>query len=161
LCLFSNKYIDNLEKSKDIVQDVFIKFWDTKIVFENEISTKSYLYTSVKNKSIDYLKSSEYRLIDRVEAINFSDLESDLYFDKEFFIEEVSSAIEKAIKTLPTKCKEIVEMSMVGYKNEQISKELNISINTVKTQKKIAYKKLREILKSPYAELLIILLLDF
>jgi RNA polymerase sigma-70 factor (ECF subfamily) len=136
LCLFSNKYINNLEKSKDIVQDVFIKFWNNKISFDDEVALKSYLYVSVKNKSIDYLKSNEYKLTQRVDSFDYFELESDLYFDKEFFMEEVSSAIEKGLKTLPEKCREVINLSMNGCKNKQISEELNISINTVKTQKK-------------------------
>ena len=34
-----------------------------------------------------------------------------------------------------------------GKKQKQIAEELNISINTVETQMKVAYKKLREELK--------------
>ena len=160
LCLFSNKYIDNLEKAKDIVQDVFIKFWNNNITFEDKVALKSYLYVSVKNKSIDYLKSKEYKLTQRVDSLDCFELESDLYFDKEFFMEEVSSAIEKGLKTLPEKCRAIVGLSMNGFKNKQISEELGISINTVKTQKKIAYKKLRLFLKSPFVGSFIILLLN-
>ena len=160
LCIFSNKYIDNLDKSKDIVQDVFIKFWNHNISFDDEVGAKSYLYVCVKNKCIDYLKSNEYKHTQRIESLDFFELESDSYFYKEFFIEEVSSAIQKGLETLPLKCREVVKLSMNGYKNEQISEELDISINTVKTQKKIAYKKLRLILKPPFIEFLIVLLLD-
>lgn len=159
LCIFSNKYVNNLEKAKDIVQDVFIKFWNNKITLQDEVAVKSYLYVSVKNKSIDFLRSNEYKLTKRLDTLDFLELESDLYFEKEFFLEEVSSAIEKGIKTLPEKCREIVKLSMSGCKNKQISEELAISINTVKSQKKIAYKKLRLFLKAPFIEFLIILVL--
>ena len=160
LCLFSNKYISDLDKSKDIVQDVFIKFWNNKINFDDEVALKSYLYTSVKNKSLDYLKSSEYKATQRLGSLDYLELASDVYFDKEFFMEEVSAAVDEALKKLPKKCSEIVSLSMNGYKNKQISEELGISINTVKTQKKIAYNKLRLILKSPYIEFMVILLLN-
>ncbi|WP_240915433.1 RNA polymerase sigma-70 factor [Polaribacter sp. 20A6] len=158
LCLFSDKYVNNIEKAKDIVQDVFINFWNHKVFLDDEVAVKSYLYVSVKNKSIDYLRSNEYKLIKRLETIDFFELESDSYFDKEFFIEEVSSTIEKGLKTLPTKCREVVNLSMNGYKNKQISEELDISMNTVKTQKKIAYKKLRLFLKPSLITFLIVLL---
>ena len=65
---------------------------------------------------------------------------------------------EKGLKTLPTKCREVVNLSMNGYKNKQISEELDISMNTVKTQKKIAYKKLRLFLKPSLITFLIVLL---
>ena len=64
LCLFSNKYVRDLEVSKDLVQDVFIKIWEDKVAFKNENNIKSYLYTSVKNKSLDYLKSKRYKSTD-------------------------------------------------------------------------------------------------
>ncbi len=39
---------------------------------------------------------------------------------------------------------------MQGLKNNEIAEDLQISINTVKLQKKIAYSQLREKLKSPF-----------
>ena len=61
LCLFANKYLDNLELSRDIVQDVFIKIWEDKIEFNDENTIKSYLYTSVKNRCLYYLKSKNHK----------------------------------------------------------------------------------------------------
>ncbi|WP_417371696.1 sigma factor [Gelidibacter japonicus] len=71
LCLFANKYLGDLKVSKDIVQDVFIKIWEDKIEFHNEITTKSYLYTSVKNKSLDYLKSKR---VESTDYLPFADI---------------------------------------------------------------------------------------
>ena len=38
-------------------------------------------------------------------------------------------------------------LSIDGLKNQEIAEKLNISLNTVKTQKKIAYKRLKIKLK--------------
>ncbi|SHJ14437.1 RNA polymerase sigma-70 factor, ECF subfamily [Arenibacter nanhaiticus] len=147
LCLFANKYLDSLDDSKDIVQEVFLKLWKKKIVIGDEAAMKSYLYTSVKNKSIDFLKSSYNKKKNLSVQIDFKDLESDAFLAREIIISEASDIIEKAMKTLPKKSGKVVRLAMQGLSNEQIAEDLSISINTVKTQKKLAYRKLRELLK--------------
>jgi RNA polymerase sigma-70 factor (family 1) len=147
LCLFSNKYLNDLELSKDVVQEVFLKVWQKQIVFENETAIKSYLYTSVKNKCLDFFKSKEYKSKRKLSEEDVHIFESQSYFEKELLLEEVTRMVDVAVNTLPFKCKEIISLSLKGLKNNQISEELSVSINTVKTQKRIAYQKLRPILK--------------
>ncbi len=157
LCLFSNRYIVDIEASKDIVQNVFIKIWEDKVLFKNKCSIKSYLYTSVKNKSLDYLKSKHYRSIDNVSNITMEELESNSFFMREVVILETSDIIEKAINTLPNKCAQIIRLSAKSLTNSEIALKLNISINTVKSQKKIAYKRLKPILKEHFVLVLLLL----
>ncbi|WP_308991288.1 RNA polymerase sigma-70 factor [Mariniflexile litorale] len=147
LCVFSNKYIEDLEVSKDIVQDVFIKIWEDKIEFKNESNIKSYLYTSVKNKSLDYLKSKNYKSTERFSMKEMAEIETESFFLREVVITEASGIIENAINSLPNKCAQIIRLSIREFTNPEIAEELNLSINTIKTQKKIAYKKLRPLLK--------------
>lgn len=53
--------------------------------------------------------------------------------------EEVHREIIAAIDKLPPERRRVVELSMVGYSQEEIAEKLNISVNTVKTQKRKAY----------------------
>lgn len=147
LCVFANSYIGDLEVSKDVVQDVFIKIWEDKIEFQNENTIKSYLYTSVKNKSLDYLKSKRVKTTDHLSTGEMEKLETEPFFLREVVIVETSSIIENAINTLPKKCAQIIRLSIKDFTNAEIAEELDISINTVKTQKKIAYKRLKPLLK--------------
>jgi RNA polymerase sigma-70 factor (ECF subfamily) len=147
LCLFANRYLRDLDLSKDVVQEVFVKIWCQQIILENENSFRSYLYTAVQNKSLDYLKSKEYKGGQKLTDCELEIVESDNYFEKELLLVEVERMVNQAVNTLPYKCKSIIQLSLKGLKNSQISEELQISINTVKTQKKIAYQKLRPVLK--------------
>ena len=147
LCLFANKYIDNMEASKDIVQDVFVKIWEDKIEFQDESNIKSYLYTSVKNKSLDYLKSKRVKTTDRLSQDDIEYLETEPFFLREVVVLETSKIIEEAINTLPNRCAQIIRLSIKDFTNADIAEALGISINTVKAQKKIAYKRLKPILK--------------
>jgi len=153
LCYFANKYIKNIEVAKDIAQEVFIKIWEDKIQFDSPEKIKSFLYVSVKNKSLDYLKSGQNRFIDRGEMPN-PELASDNHFLREVMITETTRMIESAINSLPERCAQIIKLSIKEYSNEQIAEKLSLSINTIKTQKRIAYKKLRSILSDIFSFLL-------
>ncbi len=151
LCIFSSKFTNNLEVSKDIVQEVFITIWNKQIQLNSSNTSKNFLYTAVRNKSLDYLKSKEYQSKIRLETETLKTMASQSYFEKQVLIEETSRLVDQAINTLPYKCKRIIHLSLKGLENKQISEELSISLNTVKTQKRIAYQKLRPLLKGACA----------
>ena len=61
------------------------------------------------------------------------------------FAEELLLLIQHTVEQMPAQRKRIYEMSRKeGKNNDEIAKELNISVNTVKTQKKIAYRTLKD-----------------
>lgn len=68
-------------------------------------------------------------------------------FDKNYIREETIRLIYQAIESLPENSKKIIDLSLQGLKNEDIAQALNLSVNTVKTHKKTAYKMLRIQLK--------------
>ena len=74
-------------------------------------------------------------------------LESESFFEETIIEEEVSSEVYEAIKDLSPQARKIVILSMNGLTNPEIAEDLQVSVNTVKTLKKVAYKKLRERLK--------------
>jgi len=148
LCVFSTNYVSDLEVAKDLVQDVFIKVWEDEIEFNNELAIKSYLYTSVKNKSLDFLKSKRVKITKHMPVEELDQLNKESFYLKEVIIEETSSRIEEAINTLPNKCAQIIRLSIKDLSNAEIAEHLKISVNTVKGQKKIAYKRLRPLLKN-------------
>ena len=66
---------------------------------------------------------------------------------KYYIQEETIRLIYEAIESLPENCKNIIDLSLKGLKNDAIAETLKISVNTVKTHKKTAYKILRIKLK--------------
>lgn len=55
LCNFSYLIIKDRFIAEDIVQSVFIRIWEIKDHLDIHTSIKSYLYSSVKNASLNYL----------------------------------------------------------------------------------------------------------
>lgn len=148
LCVFANKFLNDHDKSQDVVQEVFIHIWNQNELEQNDELIRAYLYVSVRNKCLDFLKSKENRLKNSFVDVTF--MASDLFLEKEVLTEEVFREIDIALAKLPNKCRAIIELAIRGYKNQQIADELQISINTVKTQKKIAYQRLKILLRGVY-----------
>ena len=80
LSYLANRYLRDEDMSKDIVQDIFIKVWEKKPSFQNHNATKAYLYTSVKNQCLNYLKSKKYRTLLNSIKIDVSKIQSEEHF---------------------------------------------------------------------------------
>lgn len=149
LCRFGLKYVRNEEIAEEIVQDVFIYLWEKREIINISVSFKSYLYTAVRNKSINYLKlqlpkDQAKDDITNYEIAGSSNIEADITYV------ELCQKVDAAIDTLPNKCKTIFVMSReAGLTYKEIAEKLEISTKTVENQMVIALRKLREQL-SPY-----------
>lgn len=142
LCLFANKYLKDKDVSLDIVQDAFLYLWNKNVDFHSTNAAKSYLYQYVKNRSINYLRDKELR-----HKLELHNLQSETFFRDSLVEEETYQIISDAIRTLSPQGQRIIEMSLDGFKNQEIADTLNISINTVKTIKLRAFASLRKELK--------------
>lgn len=143
LCIFANKYLNDIDASEDIAQGAFIKFWDGSYKFNHLSQIKSFLYESAYNACLNYLRHEDVKS----RFINSSDINSELSLAHNILEEETIALIHKLIKDLPRQSYKIVHLSMLGLKNPEIADQLDVSVNTVKTLKKNAYKVLRERLK--------------
>lgn len=142
LCLFANKYTKDHEASLDIVQEAFMYIWNKKDDVTSINSAKAYLYKYVKNRSLNYLRDNEKRKI-----LNLEQLDSEIFFRDNLIEEETYRSIYDAIKNLSPQGQKVIELSLDGYKNQEVADQLNISVNTVKTIKLRAFKTIREELK--------------
>lgn len=147
LCLFANQYTESEDASADIVQDVFIKLWQIKDDFFYLHQVKAFLYTAVRNKSLNELEHSK---VVSEYAQKVLDKQKDSFFHDAVVEEETYRIVTGAIDRLPDQMKAIMRLSMEGKKNSEIAAQLNVSPETVHTLKKMAYKKLRAHLKDYY-----------
>lgn len=142
LCAFTYKYIPNPPEIDDIVQDVFMSFWEHNKDFDHINSIKAFLYTSTRNKCLNNLK---HKLVkQKHEAALIYELESDHFFTQHVIEEEIFNQLYQEIKDLPASAQKIMLLALKGLKNKEIAAKLNISENTVKTQKKISYARIKE-----------------
>ena len=55
LIFYASKYVDS-DTAEDLVHDIFIKIWQKKEIYSVEEGLKTYLFRSVQNACLDYLK---------------------------------------------------------------------------------------------------------
>jgi len=142
LSAFGFKYVSDLSTVEDMVQEAFISFWEKRSDFDHIAAVKSFLYTSVRNKCLNHLKHSA--VLKKHEPALVYEHESEQDFTSHVIEEEIFNLLLTEIKSLPLSAREIMILALNGLKNQEIADELGVSINTVKTQKKIAYSKLKE-----------------
>lgn len=158
LSYFAYKYIQDLDTCKEIVHNVFINIWEKREDFDFEKPAKSYLFTSVYNRCMNFIRDNKKFKsdIDISEIYNYSDFS--LHSDN-VEAAELESKIWQIINSLPKKCREVFVLNRFGDKKyREIASYLNISIKTVETQMSRALKTLRENLKD-YIYLLLFILL--
>jgi RNA polymerase sigma-70 factor (ECF subfamily) len=152
---FAKIYILSDEEAENIVQDVFMDLWKRRDVLTMPVNLIAYLFTSVKNKCLNYLRHQTVHQEASVQiqkehhlAMKAS-LNSLEIFDQNVFLEEdMTKVLEKALGSLSERCRRIFIMNKIeGKKQKEIAAELGISVNTVETQMGMAYKKLRNELK--------------
>lgn len=156
LAAFGYKYVPDRSVVEDMVQEVFITCWDKRRDFSHPSALKSFLYTSVKNKCLNHIKHLAVQK--KHEGSLVYELESDHHFTAHVIEEETFNLLHAEIRDLPRSAQEIMMLALNGLKNQEIADELNISLNTVKTQKKIAYSKLKDRLGHRFNTILLSLL---
>ena len=135
LAAFGFKYVSDQFVAEDLVQEVFISMWEKRKDFSHLNALKSFLYTSVRNKCLNHIKHQS--VVQKHENALVYELESDLHFTNHIIEEETFNLLHAEIKDLPRSAQGIMMLALNGLKNQEIADELNISLNTVKTQKKI------------------------
>ncbi len=146
LCALADHYLNDEEQSKDIVQEAFINLWNMKEAGETIQSVKSYLYTSVRNSSLNYLRDHKKNTSFPVENLG----KSDIIFKEVVIEEETIALLHASIEKLPPQSSKIIKYVLQGKGNLEIAQEMGISVNTVKTLKYNAMKNLKEELKEMY-----------
>ncbi len=144
LVVFAKKYLNDLDLSKGIVQDFWVKFYEKRNEIEINTSLKSYLYLSVRNTCLNYIEKKNIQNKHHDIIQNSSSELSDEVSSK-LEETELEHEIFKQVEKLPDQCKRIFKMNRIdGKKNKEIAEELNISKRTVETQISKALKTLRK-----------------
>lgn len=146
LCNFAKQYVQDADTAQDICQKVFIALWEKRASLNPNLSIKSYLFTAVKNRCLNHIRDhKKYR--SKVLDLDCGDF--DLNIEASSIKDnDLAAQIEKALSTLPEKCRKVFEMSRYqDMKYREIAEELDISQKTVEAHMSKALKTLRVLLK--------------
>lgn len=145
-------YVKDWPTAEDIVQDVYLKFYQKYEQFEGRSTIKTYLSKMTVNKCKDYLKSWRYRM----QVLTNSSTNKQKNSRNRLVEQDERHELADAILQLPLKYREVIiyyyfeELSIL-----EVAQQLSISDNTVKTRLRKARSLLKDELKNNQWEVLL------
>jgi RNA polymerase sigma-70 factor (ECF subfamily) len=136
----------NVARAEDLLQEVFLKLWDTRTRLDEKKSLRNYLYTIANNLALNEARHEKVVVKHKEGTVLplFSNTENPEFIFEE---KEWKSKLEGAIASLPEKPRVIFLMSrMEDLSYQEIADRLSISIKTVETHMVTALRHLRQTL---------------
>ncbi len=141
LVYFSMGYGLPAEDAQEVVNDVFIAVWEHRNRLEFNDKLRSYLFQSVKNRSLNH-KRGQRPVFDDNEAFLHVGDSTDV--SEELSARETEKLINRWIDELPERCRMIFLLSRkAGLPQKEIATLMELSLKTVENQIGIALKHLR------------------
>ena len=135
--------LNDKEEAQDIVHELFAQLWNKRSNIQIHTNLAAYLYSSVRNKILDHISKKQVRdkYVDSLQGFLNSDYN---ITDHRIREKQLAELIEKGIGQLPSKMREIFELSRKkSLSHKQIAAQLNLSEQTVKKQVNNALRILR------------------
>jgi len=165
LCAHSRKFVKEKETAEEIVSETLFHIWEKRESLQIRSSLIAYLFQSVTNNSIHYLKKKEKEknLDDYLLNTQLSQIEPATSLDKtmeNLIAKDFSDQINRAIENLPQQQKKVFKLKRFeDRKNREIAEELDISVKTVEMHLYKAMISLQKALKQYFPILIPILIL--
>lgn len=132
------QYIGDENYSKDIVQNTFMKLWESRKSIKDNSNIKNYLYTITKNESLNYL-SKQIIVAEDLESgtlseikFNFSSLSK---MDADYMeFEELKDIIWNSVAKLSKSTRDVfIKSRFEGLTNKEISDQTGLAVKTIES----------------------------
>lgn len=141
-------FLHDEDDAKNMVQEAFIKLWETSVYTKAEQEIKNYLFILIRNRCLNILRNRKKNHKDKdvhkylLASINYRLLDEtgeDILLYQELF-----TAVQNAISNLSPQCKEAFSLSRFDdLTNKEIAEKLNITVKAVEANITRALKQLR------------------
>ncbi len=146
--------VSNMETAKDLTEDIFYYIWEKRKIIRISRTLKGYLFKTIHNKCLDYLKREQVKQKHIQDATNLKRIEEQenilfaSFYRPEYYDNEIDEKLKIVIDSLPDQAKKIFTMKRFdGMSYKEISKNLNISENTIRKQMSRSLQKIKMALK--------------
>lgn len=151
LIRYAAEIVKDPDVAEEIVENSFVKYWENRESINS--SPLQYVYKSVYYSCLNHLKhikiENTYKLYfhNHIVPLEMENQQQN-YPLNHLMTEELQTLLQKTINELPDQCRKVFELSRYeNLTNEEISINLDMTVNTVKTHIGRALKKLRETLQ--------------
>ena len=132
-----NRVSDKIE-AEDLVQEIFLKFWNSRTSIKSSGFVKTFLFTIAKNRVIDHYKKFKF---------DSEEISENTFIDEAILSpsETLKELVSELIKELPKAHKTVFMLNRFdGFKYQEIADSLGISVKTVEKYMSSTMKVLRE-----------------
>ncbi|MCE5008511.1 RNA polymerase sigma factor [Staphylococcus equorum] len=141
------KITQDVQSSEEVLQDVFMKIWNKKAIFNPEKGKLStWLITLCRNRSIDAIRKKKN--IESQFDEDFQGIQTDSLPEYDLLSKEVSEEINKRISFLNKDQQKIISLFYYkGLSQQEIASKLNIPLGTVKSRMRVSIQHLNNYFK--------------
>jgi RNA polymerase sigma-70 factor (family 1) len=135
LSFFAHRYISNTDVVEDIISDAFIKIWNKREIFIDEVFLRNYLYRIIRNACLRWLDNQQ-RHNKHNQLAAFQNETTQETVEQNIIRTETINHIYQALEHLPPACCTIFKKLYIEGKSvKEIATELQLADSTVKNQK--------------------------
>ena len=147
LLSFARYYVENEAIAEDLVQDVFVKMWELREQWEKVENFSAYVYQMVRFRCFNYLRGEKLR-VEKMRS--YREEKVDIMEINQYIEEEIFRLVNQVVDTLPLMYKQVITLTLEGYRVKEIAEKLNVGEETVKKRKQVAKQVLKEKLGKLY-----------
>lgn len=140
---FLYKMLEDRELAEEALQEVFIKIWRGKGVYdESKGKFTSWLFRMAQNTAIDLIRKRKQPSVPIEEAAQM--VSNDAPVEQQVEWQEEKSQIEMAVQHLSAEQQKMIDLFYFkGHTHETIADMCDIPLGTVKSRIRLALKKLK------------------
>ncbi|WP_394995686.1 RNA polymerase sigma-70 factor [Emticicia sp.] len=154
LCNHAIRFVYSKELAEDIVAEVFTNFWQNKVYQNITVSYRSYLYTAVRYRAYNTIKTE----INRTTNLENNDFDFQytnnslvLQPDEILHFHELTKRLDVAIQHLPQQSRKAFQLNRLeGKKYAEVAVEMQITVSAVERLISRALAKIRDELKAEW-----------
>ncbi len=145
LYFYALSIINKKEIAEEIVQDLFYVWWKDREKIQIKHSLKSYLYTAIRNKSLQYIEHDNVRERYKQRLLAAESEIQNPSPQQVLEQKELEYILDSTLKKLPERRLRIFKLHRFeGKKYKEIAETLSLSVKTIEAEMSKAYQVLRE-----------------
>lgn len=128
---YAYTFVKSESVAEGIVQQVFLKLWEKRNTLSIDVSVKAYLYKSIYNHCLNYLKHQQIKSVHE-KYVSKQPVSLAENAEGKVLSSELQKQIQSALNELPEQCGAVFKMNRFdGLKYQEIADMLGISVKTV------------------------------
>lgn len=143
--------LNDHDRAKDIVQEIFITLWQRRSVLAIKGSLENYLQGAVRLSVISHFKSKKINEVQLKDALYRINMLEDSVGSLEGYL-ELEKALQQAVDVMPEMLKKVYQLRSENLSVKAIASELGLADQTVKNYITEVLRRLRTEIAAKFPE---------